>query len=360
MIPLYFPLNSTSLGASAIHILENMQRDFSLFPIGGIDAGGFKSTNEFNTKLNAAIQNGLESHDVNTTSIKLWHHFAGYERVSKKQILYTFHELDNLTPIEINSLNQQEAIVVPCNFNKETFVKAGVKPPVSVVPLGVDRKVFYPLEKHQNKTGPYVFIMAGKFEVRKLHMEILQAFMATFANNRDVKLRCCIANRFIDMKAVYGMINERIFQGKPPNNIEFIDWLPTEHDVADFISHADCLISPSRGESFNLPLLQAMSCGTNVITNADHAHADYVNSDNATIIPNGGKVVAFDGTFFRNDGKTNTGSWFNINTNAIASGLIESYQKGRRVNTKGIETAEKLSWQNTAKEIINIWDLHKT
>lgn len=358
MLTLNFPVNSTSLGASAFHILENVETPFHLFPIGGgLDMSGFEPVPaEKIDKLTRSMVNALENHVVTNPAVRLWHHFASFERVSNKQILYTFHEVDALTKCELNALNQQDHIIVPCTYNQKVFTDMGVKPPISVVPLGVDRSVFYPLEKHANKTGPYIFVMAGKFEARKLHLETLQAFVSIFGNNPNVKLRCCVSNRFVDMKRVYGMISERVFQNKPPTNIEFIDWLPTERDVADFFSHADCLISPSRAESFNLPLLQAMSCGIQVITNKDHAHADYVNENNAILVPNEGMVVARDDTFFKNDGRTNTGKWFNVSTNAIASAMIEAYKRGRSVNNNGIETSKQFSWKTTATEIIKIWD----
>lgn len=361
MIPLYFPINSTSLGASAFHIFEAIKGECCLFPLGGgVDVSSFEPLSAgMAEKLNKAIQDGLERHKTSGTSIKLWHQFEGYTRITADQILYSFHELNALTPIEVNSLQQQKAIIVPCQFNKEIFEKYGLGP-VYVVPLGVDRSIFYPLEKYKNKNDTFVFTMMGKFEARKMHIEILQAFMAVFANNPKVKLRCCIANRFIDMKKAYQMISERVFRGQQVSNVEFIDWMPTERHVADFISSGDCLITPSRGESFNLPLLQAMSCGCSVITNADHAHKDYVTSENAHLIPSEGLIDARDDVFFRMDGKTNTGQWFNINPNHIAQAMIEVYKVGRKVNEAGIETAKSLSWDKTADGILKVWDSNKT
>jgi glycosyltransferase involved in cell wall biosynthesis len=358
----YFPINSTSLGASAFHILENIDDDFNLLPIGGnIDISSFEPCPE---KLKEKIINSANrtnrSHNVNGLSVKLWHPFASLERITNKQILYTFHEVDSLTELEVNALNQQEAIIVPCNYNKEVFQKSGIRVPIYVVPLGVDTSIFRPMEKYKNKSGPFTFLMAGKFEARKLHLEILQAFMMVFANNPQVKLRCCITNRFVDMNNIYKLINERIFGGKPPSNIEFIDWLPTERHVADFLAHGDCLVSPSRAESFNLPLLQAMSCGTSVITNVEHAHSDYVNKDNAIIVPSSNKSIAKDDVFFRHDGNTNTGNWYNVSPNHIAQAMIDSFKLGRRTNEAGIFTSSFLSWKNTAYKILDICHLHKT
>lgn len=356
MLTFYFPVNSTSLGASAWKILENVKEEFALVPIGGgIDATSFEPvSNELKEKINRALDLGAKKIDTKGKSIKLWHAFAGLEKVTAKQDLYTFHELDSLTEVELHSLNQQERVMVPCNYNKSVFEKCGVTCPVDVIPLGVDREIFKPHEKYANKTGPFVFTMAGKFEARKLHMETLQAFNNLFANNPNIKLRACITNRFVNMDEVFKMINERVFQGRPPNNIEFINWLPTDRHFADFLAHSDCFISPSRGESFNLPLIQAMSCGVPVITNAEHAHADYITPENATIIKSHRMVPAFDNMFFRNDGRTNTGQWFDFQVNDLAQAMISVFQKGRKVNEAGIETAKRFTWQTTADKIVEL------
>jgi glycosyltransferase involved in cell wall biosynthesis len=156
------------------------------------------------------------------------------------------------------------------------------------------------------------------------------------------------------MEDVYRGIVSQVFGGKMPNNIEFINWLPTERHFADFLGDSDCFISPSRGESFNLPLLQAMSCGVPVITNADHAHADYVTKDNAFLVKNNGLITAQDGMFFRNDGRTNTGKWFDITVNDIAQSMIQAFNKGRHLNEGGIKTAEKYTWEAAANRIVNL------
>jgi glycosyltransferase involved in cell wall biosynthesis len=197
--------------------------------------------------------------------------------------------------------------------------------------------------------------MAGKFEARKMHIEILQAFAKLYAGNPAVSLRCCISNRFIDMRGVYEMIHQRIFQGVVPPNIEFLDWLPTEKHFADFLCAGDCLISPSRGESFNLPLLQALACGKQVITNKAHAHADYITEENAIICPTGPMEVAADGVFFRNDGKINTGNWYSVPAEGIAAAMEKAVALGRKKNDAGIKTALNLQWKPPAKKLVEIW-----
>ena len=353
---LYLPLNATSLGAVGYNTVANCPVT-SLFPIGGnVDLESYRP---FPDSVGQSIQKGMwygvNDLKVSELSLKIWHQFGGHERITNKQILYTFHELNKLTSAEVNSLKQQAGVIVPCNFNKQVFESHGIAS--HVVPLGVNREIFSPSSK---TTGDdYVFLLAGKFEARKLHFETLTAFAATFANQPKVRLRCAISNRFINMKSVYSSILNGIFKGALPNNIEFVEWLPTEKHFADFLNSGDCLITPSRGESFNLPLLQAMSCGKQVITNADHAHADYANDKNSILCKSDGMEVANDNMFFKNDGRVNTGEWFRVGVNEIAQAMILAFQKGKTINNDGIETAKSYTWERFAKSLQEIYGIYK-
>lgn len=353
---LYLPLNSTSLGAVGYNTVKFCEVD-TLFPIGGgVDLEAYKPIDDgLSEKIKAAMWRGISELQADALSLKIWHQFGGHERITSRQLLYTFHELSKLTTAEINSLRQQVAVIVPCEFNKKVFEAEGIR--THAVPLGVDHSVFAPSSKPMGED--YVFLMAGKFEARKLHFEILTAFAATFANQPGVRMRCAVSNRFVNMQSVYSSILHGVFKGVMPNNIEFVDWLPTDRHFADFLNSGDCLITPSRGESFNLPLLQAMSCGKQVITNSDHAHADYVNDKNAILCKSDGIETAKDGVFFKNDGRVNTGEWYRVSVNEIAQGMLNAAQRGRQINSEGIKTAELYTWQRFASSLQQIYGLYK-
>jgi glycosyltransferase involved in cell wall biosynthesis len=65
-------------------------------------------------------------------------------------------------------------------------------------------------------------------------------------------------------------------------------WLNDESQLADALSAADVFLMPSKAESFGMMALEAMACGTPVITSADTAVADTVRAPEGGIaVPHG-------------------------------------------------------------------------
>jgi glycosyltransferase involved in cell wall biosynthesis len=54
---------------------------------------------------------------------------------------------------------------------------------------------------------------------------------------------------------------------------------PPQHDVMDFYAAADVYVSPSREDSFGLPVLEAMACGLSVITSIFAGVAELVTNE---------------------------------------------------------------------------------
>jgi glycosyltransferase involved in cell wall biosynthesis len=117
------------------------------------------------------------------------------------------------------------------------------------------------------------------------------------------------------------------------------------------MSQVDCGVFPSRGEGWNLELLEMMAAGKHVITTNYSAHTEFCSQENATLIPIKDVESAFDGKWFFGQG-----NWAKIDDEEVnlltqEMNLFAETYKGQQ-NTHGIETAKKFSWQNTAREMI--------
>ena len=117
------------------------------------------------------------------------------------------------------------------------------------------------------------------------------------------------------------------------------------------MAHADCGIFPSRAEGWNLELLEMLACGKQVITTNYSAHTAFCNQDNALLVDINEKEVSFDGKWF--NGKY--GSWAKIGGKEKEQFVdhLKHVHNNKKHNRKGVETAEKFNWSNTAKCIIN-------
>jgi glycosyltransferase involved in cell wall biosynthesis len=89
-------------------------------------------------------------------------------------------------------------------------------------------------------------------------MKGLPAILESIAAAPDLPLRLIVAGS--DIPANFAGIVEHLKVGNR------ILWEPTRPDVIDFYAAADIYVSPSREDSFGLPVAEAMACGLPVIT----------------------------------------------------------------------------------------------
>ena len=122
------------------------------------------------------------------------------------------------------------------------------------------------------------------------------------------------------------------------------------------MAQTDCGVFPARAEGWNLELLEMMSCGKQVIATNYSAHTEFCNHNNCLLIDTDNVEPAQDGKWFFGQG-----NWAKIEQKQFHS-LVEHMrmihdlkQSGKlNINSSGIETAVKFSWENTAKEIVNV------
>ena len=132
----------------------------------------------------------------------------------------------------------------------------------------------------------------------------------------------------------FGSVFSKDMLSRDVKNIEFTFVGPKVDDsLAEFYSEADILISSSYFESFPLPPIEAMACGTPVVTTI-YGTEDYAfDHKNALVVePKKPKQMA----------------------DAIIE-LIENKNLYNKIREEGIKTAKKFTWDNATKQIENIF-----
>jgi glycosyltransferase involved in cell wall biosynthesis len=111
---------------------------------------------------------------------------------------------------------------------------------------------------------------------------------------------------------------------------------PPQRDVMDFYAAADLYVSPSREDSFGLPVLEAMACGLPVITSTFAGVAELITDET-------------DGFILRDPS----------DSQALAQLLERLYvdeSLRNRISEAATRTAEQWTWDRNAAEI---WELLK-
>ena len=102
-----------------------------------------------------------------------------------------------------------------------------------------------------------------------------------------------------------------------------------DEDLAALYRGARCLVFPSIYEGFGIPILEAMACGTPVVTSRGGATEEIA----------GGAAVLVDP----------------LDVDAIASGIAEAVERVGELVPLGLERARDFSWQRAADQLEQLW-----
>ena len=117
------------------------------------------------------------------------------------------------------------------------------------------------------------------------------------------------------MTHVYGTCGTKEFE-VPCSNIEYISDKYTEEQMISLYQRCDCLIVTSRGESFCLPIIEAISCGLQVICPDAKPFTEIINTE--LFVKTSTKII--------NPYKTFIGKWGDAFSNMGSHFTIEEVQ----------------------------------
>lgn len=350
MINLIAPINTLGYGVAGYNILKQLYKidnSVSLYPI--------SQPQDFSGhELDAAILN-QDKCLIDRPCVKIWHQNDLTTRVGNgKYIGFPIFELTKFNAKEITSLHHCNKIFVCSKWAKQIILQNTKfkDEDVHVVPLGVDNDIFSPSNVSGRQST--VFLNCGKWEKRKGHDILLECFNNAFSENDDVEMWMMCDNPFIgegnqSWQNLYK--NSRL-----GSKVRIIPRQKTHQDVMSIMRQADCGIFPSRGEGWNLELLEMMAMGKHVIATNYSAHTEFCTPVNSRLINIDNLETAFDGVFF--DGQC--GFWAELaqeQKDATIEHMRDVHtlkQNGQlTINQNGVETGKQFSWKNSAQELIN-------
>lgn len=260
------------------------------------------------------------------------HHFQISDEMKPVRRIY-------LTALGTWSARRAQAIVVSSLSTKEDTCRFyGVSPAkIFIVPLGVDHELYKPA---MSGSTPYLETLT-EYGVQRpfvLFVSALYRFKGAEETLRALKLA-------ID---AHGFPHNLVFAGPDPTGqTEHLRAVASELGIADrvrILGHiadrtkirdlylaAEVLVYPSKYETFGLPPLEAMACGTPVI------------ASNWTSVP---EIVGDAGLIADPDNVPEM-------TNAISRVLVDSELRELLVH-KGLAHAREFTWENTAALLLSV------
>lgn len=236
-----------------------------------------------------------------------------------------------------SSIRRADRIITISQFSKQQIIKHFGVPAerIDIVPCGVNFDVFRP--DYDNKlisdakskygiNGDYILYL-GTLEPRKNIERIIEAYSVMLSRTEAPPLLVLAGGK--------GWLYESIFEKVKTLGLEdrvvFTGYVP-DGDVPLLMKGAMIFCFPSIYEGFGMPPLEAMACGTPVLTS------------NSTALP---EVVG--------DAAIQADPY---SVEEIAEGMIkltESSELRRRLSEKGLEQCRRFTWEKSAAEMLDVY-----
>ena len=338
------PINNLSYGIVSRNVIKNLSKKalVGLKPI-QMDVYYQEEFKEF-------VDNYYLSFGMNDPSLIIFHENLIMDHQGKgPRIAFPFFEKNQFDFVTKFNIKNQDLVLTASKWG-ENIIRAHGQENVKVVNIGVDDDFnVIPCWKNKDKIS---FITIGKYEKRKGHDILPLLFAEAFQGIDDVELIAMIDNPFMtaenmgQVKADY----RKIMLDK----VKFVGRI-TKKNMIQLINTADIGLFLSRAEGWNMPLLECMACGKDIVATNYSAHTEYLpDMDGVFKINPTREEEAYDGVWFFGGF-----SWMDLSDarDQIIEQLRAAYKKQkekREANYELSRYARRYTWENTAKEILGV------
>lgn len=285
-----------------------------------------------------------ESFDVNIVS-DIVDHYYYYDSYVGPSIAYTVWESTKLYPHFFNRLKQFQEVWVPSKWQKDCMVCQGFESEkIQIMPAGVEDDLFFPEDVSFDKyysDGRFKFLIFGRWCFRKSTKELVETFLNTFKKNEPVDLIISVDNNHPDDK--FKSTEERLkFHNLDDPRVKVIHHA-SRKDYIKFIKKGHVFLSCSRGEGWNLPLIEAMAAGTPSIYSDCSGQTEFANGKGHPInIIGTTQSVMGDG-----------GEYYQPDFDQLSKVLRDVYSNYSQYKKKALEESKEIrknfSWKNIGK-----------
>ncbi|HLV02602.1 MAG TPA: glycosyltransferase family 1 protein [Acidobacteriota bacterium] len=234
------------------------------------------------------------------------------------------------------SVQKSAAVVTVSEHSRNDIIRLLEVPPerVHVIPEAAapcfrpchDRELLETV-RHRYGLGEKVVLFVGTLEPRKNVPRLIRSFKHVVRRwDSSCQLICAGAFGW-GYQAVKRAIEEEQLQG----SVKLLGYVPYE-DLPRLYSLATIFIFPSFYEGFGLPVIEAMACGTPVITSNNSSLAEIAEGSAELIDP--------------------------LDCESMAHAMIRLLSDPERrieLSLRGLETAARYSWVKTASETLSVY-----
>ncbi len=262
-------------------------------------------------------------------------------------LAYTVTESTKLHETFFEKLKEFDEVYVPTKWQKECHVEQGYyHHKIKVIPEGVDTETFFPISKqdkfrYNSKWGKdqetIRFLIFGRWDWRKSTKEMVKTFIDTFDKKHNVQLILSVDNKD-NPQDRYNTTEERLKAYGLEDDRIVIESFCSREKYIEYLQEGDVLLSCSRGEGWNLPLIEAAACGIPVIYSDCSGQLEYMKGM--------GNPVKISKMVKRNLGmvsKDDLGECYEPDFNDLSKVMLDVYNNYESKLTKALVEAKKIN-----------------
>lgn len=265
---------------------------------------------------------------------------------------FTMLEVDGFPAEWVRQANRMDEVWVPSEFNRQGMRNCGVTRPIHIIPLGIDTDYFHPaIQRHPNPLDEFVFLSTFEWGERKEPWLLLKVFNDEFSADEPVRLVCKIINR--DPRVILKHELRALRMREAGGRISYIFNTEFPHyQLGSLYASADCFVSVSRGEGWNMPLMEAMACGLPAIATDWGAHREFLHEGIAYPLDIRGTIRAVARCPYYAGF-----SWADPDPDHLRHLLRTVYENREEARRKGLAAAnemqERWTWDHAARRIVD-------
>lgn len=237
--------------------------------------------------------------------------------------------------LDMDGIERADHIITISEYTKNDLIRKRNIPnkKISVIYYGIDHDIFYPRKEKSNTITdfsldkPYI-LYVGSEQPRKNIKVLIESFhiIKKISENKNLKLVIVGKQGIYRENTVKQIIKLGLLK-----EVIFLDYLP-QNKLPELYSFSKVFVFPSLYEGFGFPPLEAMCCGTPVITS------------NASSIP---EVVGDAGILL--DPSDVYGFAEAIKT------VLENEEQRQKIIEKGLNRAKIFNWEIAANKTLDIY-----
>jgi glycosyltransferase involved in cell wall biosynthesis len=178
----------------------------------------------------------------------------------------------------------------------------------------------------------------------------IRAFVEEFDKEEKVKFLVKINkvyNPNFNVSAAIESLNLEKPKIKRPMLLITEQFIPQKQMIEEIYQQGDVFVSSTRGEAFNLPCLEAMSCGLPCIVTDFGGQKDFIDKDNGWL------------TSYKLEKPTDISYeetlWATPDITTLRKAMRDAFTNEKKTALKAkiaLDTVEHFTWKNTARKII--------